>query len=57
MKPVDFRNFINEQINLFPELFPPEIANGFQMKDIYHSKKLVALSIGDLLKTRHFEFF
>ncbi len=40
MKPVDFRNFINEQINLFPELFPPEIANGFQMKDIYHSKKL-----------------
>jgi len=35
----DFRRCIDERIELFPELFPPEIANGYLMKDIYHSKK------------------
>ena len=40
MMPVDYRKIIDEQIDLFPELFPPEIKNGYQMKDIYHSKKL-----------------
>jgi len=38
--PGDFRNYIDEQIELFPELFPPEIINGYQMKDIYYSKKM-----------------
>lgn len=38
-KPDDFRICIAERIELFPELFPPEIINGYQMKDIYHSKK------------------
>ena len=38
--PGDFRHSLDEQIELFPELFPPEIINGYQMKDIYYSKKL-----------------
>ncbi len=38
--PSDFRNCLDEQIELFPELFPPEIINGYQMKDIFYSKKL-----------------
>ena len=37
--PDDFRNCIDKQIKLFPELFPAEIVNGYQMKDIYLSKK------------------
>jgi len=37
--PIDFRKCIDERIKLFPELFPPEIANGYLMKDIYYSKK------------------
>jgi hypothetical protein len=36
---VDFRTCIDERIELFPELFPPEITKGYQMKDIYYSKK------------------
>jgi hypothetical protein len=35
----DFRQRIDERIELFPELFPPEICNGYKMKDIYSSKK------------------
>lgn len=35
----DFRKCIDERIELFPELFPPEISNGYKMKDIYYSKK------------------
>jgi hypothetical protein len=38
--PVDFRLCIDEFIELFPELFPPQIADGYLMKDIYYSKKL-----------------
>ena len=37
--PIDFRICINERIEQFPELFPSEITKGYQMKDIYHSKK------------------
>jgi len=37
--PVKFRKCIDDRIESFPELFPPEIANGYQMKDIYNSKK------------------
>jgi hypothetical protein len=37
--PVNFRKCIDDRIKLFPELFPPEITNGYQMKDIYISKK------------------
>ena len=37
--PSQFRMCIDERIQLFPELFPPEIANGYLMKDIYYSKK------------------
>jgi len=37
--PVDFRSCIDKRIELFPELFPNEIASGYQMKDMYHSKK------------------
>lgn len=37
--PFDFRRCIDERIELFPELFPPEITNGYLMKDIYPSKK------------------
>ncbi len=38
--PSDFRKYIDKQIELFPELFPADIANGYQMKDMYFSKKL-----------------
>jgi len=37
--PERFRKCIDERIELFPELFPREITNGYSMKDIYHSKK------------------
>ena len=38
--PLDFRKCVDDRIELFPELFPPEIAKGYLMKDIYYSKKL-----------------
>ena len=38
--PNDFRKCIDQQIDLFPELFPPEITDGYRMKDKYSSKKL-----------------
>ena len=38
--PSDFRGCIDRQIELFPELFPADISNGYKMKDIYFSKKL-----------------
>lgn len=34
-----FRNCIDEKIHIYPELFPPEIINGYQMKDSNFSKK------------------
>lgn len=37
--PLDFRKCVDDRIELFPELFPPEIAKGYLMKDIYQSKK------------------
>ncbi|MBC2734782.1 MAG: hypothetical protein HF981_10525 [Desulfobacteraceae bacterium] len=37
--PIDFRIYIDKQIELFPELFPSEITKGYLMKDIYLSKK------------------
>ncbi len=37
--PMDFRLYIDRQIELFPELFPVGITGGYLMKDIYHSKK------------------
>ena len=38
-KPIDFRKYIDRQIQLFPELFPKDICKGYRMKDIYHPKK------------------
>jgi hypothetical protein len=35
----NFRLCLDQWIELFPELFPDGIANGYQMKDIYRSKK------------------
>jgi hypothetical protein len=35
----DFRKCIDGRIELFPELFPPEITKGYRMKDIYYSRK------------------
>ena len=37
--PANFRKCIDDRIKLFPELFTPEITSGYQMKDIYISKK------------------
>jgi len=37
--PANFRTCISKRIELFPELFPSEITKGYQMKDIYQSKK------------------
>ena len=39
MNAKDFRPYLDRQIELFPELFPPEISQGYRMKDIYHPKK------------------
>ncbi|WP_231714128.1 hypothetical protein [Desulfosarcina ovata] len=39
LNPVDFRTSVNKRIELFPELFPAEIENGYRMKDLYYSKK------------------
>ena len=39
--PVDFRLCIDEFIELFPELFLPQIADGYLMKDIYYSKVMI----------------
>ena len=38
--PKKYREQLDKYIDLFPELFPKEIADGYEMKDIYHSKKL-----------------
>lgn len=37
--PIFFRIALKESIDAFPELFPPEIKNGYKMKDIRYSKK------------------
>ena len=37
--PIDFRIYVDKQIELFPELFPVGIEKGYLMKDIYISKK------------------
>ena len=37
--PIDFRIYVDKQIELFPELFPVGIDRGYLIKDIYHSKK------------------
>ncbi len=42
-EPDKFRKCIDDRIKLFPELFPPEILNGYKMKDIYLSKKQLIL--------------
>jgi hypothetical protein len=37
--PVRFREFLDQQIEATPELFPPEIRRGYRMKDTYTSRK------------------
>lgn len=37
---ITFRTYVDDQVRLFPELFHPEIKNGYKMKDIMVSKKL-----------------
>ena len=37
--PVLFRDFLDRQIEATPEIFPPEIHEGYRMKDIYTSRK------------------
>jgi hypothetical protein len=37
--PVRFREFLDRQIEVTPELFPPEIRRGYRMKDTYTSRK------------------
>ena len=37
--PINFQKCIDDRIELFPELLPPEIAKGYLRKDIYYSKK------------------
>ncbi len=39
-EPINFRICIDNRVELYPELFPPEIKNGYQMKDIKTSIKL-----------------
>ena len=37
---LNFRQFLDEMIVQYPELFPENIGQGYRMKDIYYSKKL-----------------
>jgi hypothetical protein len=37
--PQQFRQFLDQQIEAHPELFPPEIRRGYRMKDLYTSRK------------------
>ena len=37
--PQQFRQFLDQQIDAHPELFPPEIRRGYRMKDLYTSRK------------------
>ena len=37
--PALFREFLDRQIEATPELFPPEIARGYRMKDSHTSRK------------------
>jgi hypothetical protein len=37
--PALFREFLDQQIEAMPELFPPEIRRGYRMKDLYTSRK------------------
>jgi hypothetical protein len=37
--PQRFRQFLDQQIEAHPELFPPEIPSGYRMKDLYTSRK------------------
>jgi hypothetical protein len=37
--PERFREFLDQQIETRPELFPPEIRRGYRMKDVYTSRK------------------
>lgn len=37
--PILFREFLDRQFGATPELFPPEIHEGYRMKDIYTSRK------------------
>ncbi len=38
--PAEFRNYLDNVINLHPELFPVTISEGYQLKDSRLSKKL-----------------
>ena len=38
--PKKYRIELDKYIKLFPELFPQEINKGYELKDIYHSKKI-----------------
>ncbi|MGA1871968.1 MAG: hypothetical protein ACMUJM_25920 [bacterium] len=40
---VTFRALIDLIIREHPDLFPPEISSGYQMKDLYHSKKILII--------------
>jgi hypothetical protein len=37
--PERFREYLDQQIEAHPELFPPEIRRGYRMKDTYTSRK------------------
>jgi hypothetical protein len=37
--PVRFREFLDRQVKATPGLFPPEIRQGYRMKDLYTSRK------------------
>ena len=40
LNPSEFRKYIDGVIASFPDLFPPEIKEGYRMKDSYYSKKM-----------------
>lgn len=40
---VTFRGLVDPIIKKHPELFPSEISNGYQMKDLYYSKKTLII--------------
>ena len=37
--PIKFREQLGKLLGVFRELFPKEIANGYELEDLYNSKK------------------
>ena len=48
--PLQYRQHVDQVIKGHPELFPPEIVNGYKMKDLYFSIKCELWTNGTTLR-------